>query len=95
MYMDQLKMTQSVHDRPASLRNHSYPGRRLDLKLALDVWYEAWGRTGEREIVGATGHGDAAIVAEPVVHDGTHPGGGVRDPREVAGDVGPPLCAGP
>lgn len=64
------------------------------MKLALDVWYEAWGRTGEREVAGATGHGEARVV-EKVFRDGTRGDRGGLHWGEVAGDIGPPPYAGP
>ena len=89
-------MAHLVHDSAAFARNHSYPERerRSGLKLALDLWYEAWGRTWDREVAGKAGYGEAPSVAGTFAEDGTHRGG-VHDLGEVAGDIGSPLRTRP
>jgi hypothetical protein len=96
IHIDQLKMAQSVHDESVFLRDHSYPGRerRPGMKLALDVWYEAWGRTGDRDAAGAVGHGEARLAARTVVSDGARRDRVGRHRREAAGDVSPPPFTG-
>ena len=89
-------MAQSVHDDSASLRNHSYPERerRTGIKLALDVWYEAWDRTGGEE-AGAAKLGDVVGVAEAAaVREGIRTEYGVQHGTEAAVGTGPPPCPG-
>ena len=85
-------MAQSVHDDSAPLRNHSYPERerRTGIKLALDVWYEAWDRTGGEE-AGAAKLGDVVGVAgAATVREGTRTNHGARHGTETVEGTGPP-----
>ena len=97
MHIDQAKMTRFVHDRSTFLRDHWYPERerRLGMKLALDIWYEAWGRNGDRNSAGAAGLGEAASVGGAALHDGSRRDRGGCHRGEIVGDVSPPLSAGP
>lgn len=65
------------------------------MKLALDVWYEAWGRAGDRDAAGAVGRDEARLAAGTVVSDGARRDRIGRPRREAAGDVGPPPLDGP
>lgn len=53
------------------------------MKLALDVWYDAWSRAG------ATGAGDLGeTLAAEALHDGTHRDDGCRRGADAGGDPG-------
>ena len=89
-------MAQSVHDDSAPLRNHSYPERerRTGIKLALDVWYEAWGRTGGEEAGAARLGGVVGVAGAATVREGTRTDHGVRYGTETAEGTGPPPYPG-
>ena len=65
------------------------------MKLALDVWYEAWGRTADRDVVGAAGQGEAVGAPEEGVRDVARGDRGGHRPRETAGDANLSPCAAP
>lgn len=63
------------------------------MKLALDAWYEAWGRTGNGDAVAPVKHGEATSSTEA---DARNRARRDRQGLERVGDVDPPLVgAGP
>ena len=64
------------------------------MKLALDIWYEAWSRA-EGEDARAALHGEAAGSAEALtISDGARRERGGRWGTDTLGNVGPPTYSG-